>query len=112
MDNLTDGQASAALRDVVGELSGYLDEVSAGLFGKLTDADVLAELRQFEVLRRRLAVVDHALVAELGRRALAGRLVLASTSALLQAALRLSPHEAAAAGGRVAGLRAAVVTDR
>ncbi|HEV2885907.1 MAG TPA: DUF222 domain-containing protein [Jatrophihabitans sp.] len=46
------------------------------------------------MLRRRLAVVDHALVAELGRRALAGRLVMASTSVLLQAALRLSPHEA------------------
>lgn len=99
MDKLTDGVASAALADVAGELSSYLGDVSAGLLGKLTDADVLAELREFEVLRRRLAVVDHALVAELGRRALAGRLVLGSTSALLQAALRLSPREA---GQRVA----------
>ncbi len=94
MDKLTDGTASAALADVAGELSSYLRDVSAGLFGKLTDADVLAELREFEALRRRLAVVDHALVAELGRRGLAGRLVLGSTSALLQAVLRLSPHEA------------------
>lgn len=99
MDQLTDGVASASLADVVGELSSYLGDVSVGLLGKLTDADVLAELREFEALRRRLAVVDHALVAELGRRALAGRLVLRSTSALLQAALRLSPHEA---GQRVA----------
>jgi hypothetical protein len=99
MDKLIDGVASAALADVAGELSSYLGDVSAGLLGKLTDADVLAELREFEVLRRRLAVVDHALVAELGRRALAGRLVLGSTSALLQAALRLSPREA---GQRVA----------
>lgn len=94
MDTLTDGMTSAALADVAGGLSSYLGDVSAGLLGKLTDADVLAELREFEALRRRLAVVDHALVAELGRRGLAGRLVLGSTSALLQAALRLSPHEA------------------
>jgi hypothetical protein len=94
MQTLTDGQASAPLRDVVGELSCYLDDVSVDLLGKLTDADVLAELQQFEVLRRRLAVIDHALIAELDRRALAGRLVMASTSALLQAVLRLSPHEA------------------
>jgi Domain of unknown function (DUF222)/HNH endonuclease len=94
MEKLADGEASAALAGVVGELSCYLDDVSAGLFGKLTDADVLAELHEFEMLRRRLAVVDHALIAELERRALGGRLVLGSTSALLQAALRLSPHEA------------------
>jgi len=94
VEKLTDGQASAPLREVVAELSRYLDGVSAELFGTLTDADVLAELHLFEVLRRRLAVVDHALVAELGRRALPGRLVMASTSALLQAMLRLSPHEA------------------
>ncbi|HEX8092391.1 HNH endonuclease signature motif containing protein [Jatrophihabitans sp.] len=94
MEKLTDGEVSAALADVVGELSRYLGDVSTGLFGKLTDADVLAELHEFEMLRRRLAVIDHALIAELGRRALAGRLVVASTSALLQAVLRLSPHEA------------------
>jgi hypothetical protein len=94
MESVADGAASAALADVIGELSCYLDDVSAGLFGKLADADVLAELRELEVLRRRLAVVDHALIAELGRRALAGRLVLGSTSELLQAALRLSPHQA------------------
>jgi hypothetical protein len=46
------------------------------------------------MLRRRLAVIDHALIAELDRRALPGRLVVASTAAMLQAALRLSPHEA------------------
>jgi len=99
MDKLADGRASQPLADVVDELSRYLGDVSADLFGKLTDADVLAELQQFEVIRRQLAVVDHALVAELGRRALAGRLVLGSTSMLLQATLRLSPHEA---GQRVA----------
>lgn len=94
MDKLADGMASGALTDVIGELSCYLGDVLAGLFDKLSDADVLAELQEFEALRRRLAVIDHALVAELARRALAGRLVVGSTSQLLQAALRLSPHEA------------------
>jgi hypothetical protein len=94
METLTDGTASAALRDVVAEVRCYLEGVSSDLFGKLTDADVLAELQEFEKLRRRLAVIDHALIAELGRRALPGRLVMGTTAALLQAALRLSPHEA------------------
>lgn len=95
MDSVVDGQSSDSLRAVVGELGCYLTDIAVDLFGKLTDADVLAELREFEALRRRLAVVvDHVLVAELGRRALAGRLAMSSTPALLQAALRLSPHEA------------------
>lgn len=89
-----DGRPSAPLTDVADAFSRYLAEVAADLFGKLTDAHVLAELREFEALRRRLAVVDHALVAELERRALAGRLAVTSTPALLHAALRLSPHEA------------------
>jgi uncharacterized protein DUF222/HNH endonuclease len=59
----------------------------------MSDADVLAELRELEVLRRRLAVIDHALIGELDRRGLAGRLVMPSTSAVLQGLLRLSPHE-------------------
>jgi hypothetical protein len=94
MEGLGDGRESAALGDLSSALSGYHSDLSADLLGTLSDADLLAELREFEVLRRRLAVVDHALIAELGRRALPGRLVLSSTAALLQAALRLSPHEA------------------
>ena len=66
MESLVDGQPSAPLAGVAGELSRYVADVAVDLFGKLTDADVLAELREFEALRRRLAVVDHALVAELG----------------------------------------------
>ncbi len=94
MDTLHDGVASRALGEVAGELTSYLDGLTRGILGTLTDADVLAELREFETLRRRLAVIDHALIAEAGRRALAGRLVVSSTSALLQAMLRLAPREA------------------
>jgi hypothetical protein len=60
----------------------------------VSDADVLAELRELEVLRRRLAVADHALIGELDRRGLPARLVMSSTSALLQGLLRLSPGQA------------------
>jgi hypothetical protein len=61
---------------------------------RLSDVDVLAELRELELLRRRLAVADHALIGEVDRRGLAGQLVMATTSAVLQGLLRLSPHEA------------------
>ncbi len=69
----------------------------------MSDADVLAELRELESARRRLAVIDHALIVELDRRGLAGRLVTGSTSALLQGLLRVSPSEA---NGRVNAARA------
>jgi hypothetical protein len=46
------------------------------------------------MLRRRLATADHALIAEIDRRGLVGRLVMPSMSALLQGVLRLSPNEA------------------
>jgi Domain of unknown function (DUF222)/HNH endonuclease len=114
VDNLTDGVVSAPLTDVVSELSCYLGDVSAGLFGKLGDADVLAELREFEALRRRLAVIDHALIAECERRSLPARTVLGSTSTLLQAMLRLSPHEAKerAAASQLCGPRWALTGEQ
>jgi hypothetical protein len=55
---------------------------------------VLAEVAGLEVLRRRLAVIDHALIGELDRRGVAGRLVMSSTEAVLQGLLRLSHGEA------------------
>jgi hypothetical protein len=70
---LPGGAASAALIEVIEAQSGYLAEVSAGLLERLSDADVLAELRAVGVLRRRLAVADHALIGELGRRSLPAR---------------------------------------
>ncbi|MEO7261664.1 MAG: DUF222 domain-containing protein [Jatrophihabitantaceae bacterium] len=60
----------------------------------MSDTDVLAELREWEVLRRRLAVADHTLIGELDRRGKAGQLVMPTTSAVLQGLLRLSPREA------------------
>lgn len=73
----------------------------------MSDADVLTELRELELLRRRLATIDHALIAELDRRAIAGRLAMPTTSAVLQGLLRLSPHEAKSRvkAGRACGPR-------
>jgi hypothetical protein len=92
MEQLPHGEVT----DQGGRLSAAVDGYLAGLgeLSRAADADVLAELRELEALRRRLAVADHALIAELDRRGLAGRLVMPSTSAVLQGLLRLSPHEA------------------
>lgn len=93
MEQLHSGAISAGLAGSAHAVQAYLDSTADGL-SHLSDADVLAELRELEVLRRRLAVADHALIGELDRRGLAGQLVMATTSAVLQGLLRLSPREA------------------
>lgn len=61
------------------------------------DRDELLELvRGMETQRRRLPVVDHALVAELDQRGVAGELAARDTRTLLRDVLRLSPREAKA----------------
>jgi len=75
-------------------VAGYLGSMEDSSLIRVSDAEVLAELRALEELRRRLAAADHALISEIDRRGLVGRLVVPSTSALLQGVLRLSPHEA------------------
>ncbi|HST48084.1 MAG TPA: DUF222 domain-containing protein [Jatrophihabitans sp.] len=80
----------------------------------MSDADLLAELRELESLRRRLAVADHALIGELDRRGLAGRMVVGTTAALLQGLLRLSPGEAKdrVAAARACGSRAGITGEQ
>ncbi|HEX8305674.1 MAG TPA: DUF222 domain-containing protein [Jatrophihabitans sp.] len=77
----------------------------------MSDADVLAELRELEVLRRRLTVIDHALIDELDRRGVAGRLVMGSTAEVLQGVLRLSPGEASdrVTAARACGSRTSLI---
>jgi hypothetical protein len=94
MEQLHTGVATAGLSAASAAVAAYLHSAATGQFDALSDADVLAELREFEVLRRRLTAVDHALIAEVDRRAIPDRLVMPSTSAMLQCLLRLSPHEA------------------
>lgn len=110
METLHSGAASAGLVALSAAVQGYLDDIGSGGLGRVSDADVLAELRELEVVRRRLAVADHALIAELDRRGLAGRLVAPSTEAVLQGLLRLSPREAndRVQAARACGPRAAL----
>ncbi|HEY0167869.1 MAG TPA: DUF222 domain-containing protein [Jatrophihabitans sp.] len=93
MEQLHSGAVSAELASSLNAVRVYLHSI-ADVLSRVSDADVLAELRELEVLRRRLAAVDHTLIAELDRRAIAGRLTMPTTSAVLQGLLRLSPHEA------------------
>jgi Domain of unknown function (DUF222)/HNH endonuclease len=110
MEQLHGGEITPGLAGASAAVCDYLKSVADGELGRVSAADLLAELRALEVLRRRLAVVDHALVAQLDQRGLAGRLVMPSTSALLQGVLRLSPSEAKqrVAAGRACGPRAAL----
>src|SRR6266849_3772485 len=93
MELLQSGVVSAgqvALSDAVGSYLGELADTVA----KSSDADLIAEVRELEVLRRRLAAADHLLIAALERRGIAGLVGPSSTSELLQDVLRLSPREA------------------
>ena len=107
---LIDGGAAAVVLPLAAAVDSFLAEVAAGAVTRLSDADVLAEVRGLELLRRRLSVADHALVAELDRRGLAATLAMKTTSGLLQGMLRLSPHEAKRRvdAGRVCGPRASL----
>lgn len=94
MDDHPGGAVTAVLIALSAAVHGYLDAVATGELNRVSDADVLTELRELEATRRRLAFVDSALISELERRGLAGRLVMGSTAALLQGLLRISPGEA------------------
>jgi Domain of unknown function (DUF222) len=103
MEQLSGGATTAALTALTAAAHGYLAAVADGALSQVSDADVLAELAELESVRRRLAVIDHALIGELDRRGVAGRLVMSSSAAVLQGLLRISPDEAK---GRVAAARA------
>lgn len=91
---MSGGVASVPLTAAANGLLSYVEAVSAGSLGSQSDADLLAEVREAEALRRRWAVVDAALIAELEGRSLAGRLAMPSTSVLLQGALPRYPRGA------------------
>ncbi len=95
-DRLTDGVASTALLQHVASGSEYLGEIALGLLGKLSDADLLAEVRALEMQQRAIQTAWHALAADLEQRGLAARVGAPNTAALLRGMLQLSPHEATA----------------
>jgi hypothetical protein len=102
-EDLLAGAATDSLAALTAVSDGYLSEVAAGLYTTVPDAVLLAELRERETLLRRQAIADHALLAELEHRGIAGRLAMPSVKALLQVMLLLSPAEA---GRRVAAAAA------
>lgn len=94
MEVLPDGQLASNTAALSTAVTDYLTALDGQLLARVSDSDVLTELRALESLRRRLAVADHALISEIDRRGLVGRLTMPSASALLQGVLRLSPNEA------------------
>jgi hypothetical protein len=88
------GSATAGLAAFEAAGSAYLGEIAAGGYQALSDADLLAELRDRESLVRKQAIADHELLAEIEQRGIAGRLSMPSTAVLLQALLLVSPAAA------------------
>jgi len=78
--------------------------LQAADWAAIPDTDLLETLRRFEVVRRQLAGVDHALVGEAEARGLAESMAHRNTAGLLRSLLRITPREAA---GRVRAAEAA-----
>ncbi len=89
---------AAAMVQLHEAVSGLVDAVETGGLDHLEPGDKLTFWQEFEAERRRLPLVDHALIGDAQRTDLAGHFAFASLSMLLVKTLRLSPAEAA---GRV-----------
>ncbi len=85
-----------AATDAMDAVSAAVDRLLAVSWEAESDADVVALLGRFEVMKRRLPAVDHALVHQVESRALPAARLCRSTAVFLRAELRLSPREAAA----------------
>src|SRR5882762_932673 len=83
----------AALLD---QLATTMDALIALDLTRLSRGDLLELLRGVETQRRRLPVVDHALIAELDHRGAAGELMARDTPTLLREVLRVTPRDAKA----------------
>ena len=83
-------------RVVLKQLAAVVDALVELDLSQLDRDELLELVRGLETQRRRLPVVDHALVAELDQRGVAGELAARDTKALLRDVARLSPREAKA----------------
>src|SRR5882762_8669625 len=88
--------AAAPVTALLDRLSTTIDALIALDLTRLCRGDLLELLRGLETQRRRLPVVDHALIAELDRRGAAGELSARDTASLLREVLRVTPREATA----------------
>jgi hypothetical protein len=94
IERMFDGDDGGVATAVVARLSALIDELQDLDLTTLPGDDVLAVLRDLEVQKRRLATVDHALIAEIDARGLAHEHAFRSTAALLTQVVRVSPSEA------------------
>ena len=90
------GSPTTVVEAALGQLSAAVDTLTGLELTRLDRDNLLSLLRGLETQRRRLPVVDHALVAELDQRGVAGELAARDTKTLLRDVLRLTPHQAAA----------------
>src|SRR5882757_5236380 len=88
--------AVAPVAALLDQLSTTVDALIALDLTRLSRDELLGLLRGVETQRRRLPVVDHALIAELDHRGAAGELMARDTASLLREVLRVSPREAQA----------------
>ena len=86
------GAAASAL----GQLSAAINALTTLNLAALDRDELLTVLRGLETQRRRLPVLDHALIGELDQRGIAGELTARTTRSLLRDVLRLSPGQAKA----------------
>lgn len=92
------------VRELLARLDGVLDDLSRLELSAHAGDDILDLLRGLEERTRRLASVDHALIAEVETRGLARERGAGSSTALLVDLLRISPREAHARVGAAARL--------
>ncbi|HEY3714404.1 MAG TPA: DUF222 domain-containing protein [Jatrophihabitantaceae bacterium] len=88
--------AVAPVAALLDQLSTTMDALIALDLTRLDRDHLLELLRGVETQRRRLPVVDHALIAELDHRGAAGELMARDTPTLLREVLRVTPREAQA----------------
>ncbi|HEY3713815.1 MAG TPA: DUF222 domain-containing protein [Jatrophihabitantaceae bacterium] len=86
--------AAAPVAATLAQLSTALDTLAALDLTRLSRDELLELLRDFETHRRRLPVIDHALIAELNQRGTAGEMGARDTHTLLRDVLRVTPSEA------------------
>jgi Domain of unknown function (DUF222)/HNH endonuclease len=85
-----------AARHAVAQLAAAIDTLATLDLARLDRDELLTMLGELETQRRRLPVLDHALVGELDQRGVAGDLAARNTRSLLRDVLRLSPEQAKA----------------
>jgi hypothetical protein len=84
----------AVVEEAVAALEAALDRLTGLALYPLSQEELLTLVRRFETVRRRMPVVDHALVSELEQRSVAASLLARNAQAVLRGLLRLSPSEA------------------